>query len=292
MRTLTYKTTTEDEGRRVKDILKRTLGISARVLAKLKNSSDGIMCNGTQVYTNYAVRAGDVIKINLQDTISLNIEPSEEKINVIYEDEDILVVDKPHSMPTHPSQNHHNDTLANAVMGYYKGQNFTFRVITRLDKDTSGVVVIAKNKISASIITREMSEGQISKEYCALCHGCPPEMAGKIDAPIARKKDSAIMREVNSGGKEALTHYEVAEFDGSLSLLRVKPVTGRTHQIRVHLAHIGNPIYGDDMYGSCVKGERTRLHCKKVTLIHPITKEKLCFESPLPSDMCIEKVTI
>lgn len=285
MRSLTYKILPEDEGRKLKDILKRNLGISARVLAKLKNSCDGIMCNGVQVYTNHTVSEGEIIEITLRDTQSQNVEPSEVKINVIYEDEDILVVDKPHSIPTHPSQNHHNDTLANAVMGYYKGEDFTFRVITRLDKDTSGVVVIAKNKISASIITREMTDGQITKEYYALCHGCPAETEGKIDAPIARKKDSAIMREVDTDGKEALTYYEVVKSNDNLSLVKVRPVTGRTHQIRVHLSYIGNPIYGDDMYGSCVKGERTRLHCRKIALIHPITKKELYFESPVPDDM-------
>ena len=285
MRKITYTVMPEDDKSKIKGILRQKLGISAAVLTKLKKSPEGILLNGEAVYATKEVKSGDIIEITLTDESSPNIEPTDIPLDIIYEDEDILAVNKPRNMPCHPSQNHHNDTLANGVIYYYKDKSFTFRVITRLDKDTSGGVIIAKNKISASVLSEQMLKGEIAKEYVALCHGTPQITSGEIDAPIARKEGSTIVREVNTAGKYALTKYEVIESFGEYSLIKANPITGRTHQIRVHLSHIGNPIYGDDMYGSPLKGERTRLHCRKISLTHPITSQKLTFEAPLPGDM-------
>ena len=289
MRRLTHTATKDDDGRQIKYILRQNLGVSAAVLTRLKKSSDGIKLNGKAAFATHRVNCGDVIEITLSDERSPNIVASDIPLNIIYEDDDMLVVNKPHSMPTHPSQNHHDDTLANAVMGYYKDADFTFRVITRLDRDTSGVVVIAKNKISASHLTNQMTQGGIKKEYVALCHGCPENQSGTICAPIARKAGSAILREVSPSGKHAETEYEVLQKRGELSYVRLFPLTGRTHQIRVHLSHIGTPIYGDDLYGSCIVGERVRLHCRSISLVHPIKGEELTFEAPVPCDMNISE---
>ena len=285
MREITYCVTKNDNGRKIKNILRQNLGISAAVLTKLKKAPEGITLNGEGVYATKEVKEGDTLKISLPDEASQNIAASDIPLDIIYEDEDILAVNKPRNMPCHPSQNHHDDTLANGVMHYYKEKGFTFRVITRLDKDTSGVVLIAKNKISASILSDHMLNGKIYKEYLALCHGTPKVTKGIIDAPIARKEGSTIMRVVDPSGKRAVTEYEVIKSMENCSLIKVNPITGRTHQIRVHLSHIGCPIYGDDMYGSPVKDEMTRLHCHKISFNHPITKEKLIIEAPIPDDM-------
>lgn len=285
MRSITYTATQEDAQSKIKSILKQKLNISAAVLTKLKQTPDGILLNGISVFATEIVNPGDIITITLSDESSPNIAASDIPLDIIYEDEDILAVNKPRNMPCHPSQNHHDDTLANGVMHYYKEKGFTFRVITRLDKDTSGVVLIAKNKISASILSDHMLNGKIYKEYLALCHGTPKVTKGIIDAPIARKEGSTIMRVVDPSGKRAVTEYEVIKSMENCSLIKVNPITGRTHQIRVHLSHIGCPIYGDDMYGSPIKNELTRLHCRRISFNHPITKEKLIIEAPIPEDM-------
>lgn len=285
MRELEYVVPGDMDGTVIKNILRLKLGISSAVITELKKYPDGIRLNGMAAFSNAIAKNGDVINISLRDKSSENIVPSDIKLNIIYEDEDILAVNKPRSMPIHPSQNHHSDTLANGVVNYFCGTDFTFRVITRLDRDTSGVVLIAKNKISAGILTEQMTSGQIHKSYVALCHGCPANNKGIIDAPIARKDGSAIMREVRCGAKNAITEYEVIMSRGDLSLLRLKPLTGRTHQIRVHLSYIGNPIYGDDLYGSSVKNDRTRLHCESVSFLKPITGEPINLSAPIPADM-------
>jgi len=285
MRSITYTATQEDAQSKIKSILKQKLGISAAVLTKLKQTPEGILLNGKSVFATETVNPGDIITITLSDENSPNIVAADIPLDIIYEDEDILAVNKPRNMPCHPSQNHHDDTLANAVMYYFNDTGFTFRVITRLDKDTSGVVLIAKNKISASILSDHMLNGKIYKEYIALCHGTPKVTKGKIDVPIARKRGSAIMREVNALGKEAVTQYEVIKNSDDFSLIKLNPMTGRTHQIRVHLSHIGCPIYGDDMYGSPLKNEKTRLHCRQIRFNHPMTRKELTIEAPIPDDM-------
>lgn len=277
----------EDENKKIKDILRQKFAISAAVLTELKKSSEGILCDGKSVFATHRVLCGDEVVITLTDKASTNIEPIKIPLDIIYEDEDILVVNKPRSMPTHPSQNHHSDSLANAVMGYYMDSPITFRVITRLDKDTSGVVVIAKNKISAGILTEQMVNKSIDKEYVALCCGLFDYTKGTIEEPIARKEGSAILREVNPNGKYALSEYEVISSKDDMTLVRLFPKTGRTHQLRVHMAHIGHPIYGDYLYGNSEGDAMTRLHCAQITLTQPLTKEQLIFKAPIPDDMYI-----
>ena len=285
MRILEYTVTEELADKQIKNILRHRFNVSSALLTKLKKYPEGITLNGETVFANVRARVGDRLKITIPDTPSVNIVPSDVKLNIIYEDDDILVVNKPRSMPTHPSQNHHSDTLANAVVNHCPDS--TFRVITRLDKDTSGVVIIAKNKLSAGILSKSMANGDIKKEYCAICHGCPAVDRGVIEAPIARTEGSAILREVNPQGKPAVTEYRVISSSNGLSYIELKPRTGRTHQLRVHLSHIGVPIYGDDMYGSPCGDEKVRLHCRRVTLVHPVTRVDMIFEAELPNDMSI-----
>ncbi len=285
MRSFKYTVTPQDMGKQIKNILRKNLSISASALTELKKDPNGILLNGESVYATRAVKENDVIEINFKDFSSQNIFPKYIPLDILYEDEDILCVNKPFNMPVHPSCNHHEDTLANAVMFYYRNIPFTFRAITRLDKDTTGVVLIAKNKVSASVLSKSISDGNIKKEYVSLCHNKLPEDKGEINAPIGRKEGSAILREVSFFGKSARTLYEIIDTKEEISLVRLNPLTGRTHQLRVHLSYVGCPIFGDDLYGSPVQNERCRLHCQKLSFNHPATMEEIEIVAPIPDDM-------
>lgn len=285
MKHISYRVPAQLNGSKIKNIIRQELGISSAVLTQLKKYPEGIILNGKSVFSTCSVQAGDILELCLKDKTSENIVPVNMNLDILYEDEDILAVNKPRNMPTHPSQNHHSDTLANGVMGYYADREFTFRVITRLDRDTSGIVLIAKNKIASASLTRQLSEGKLKKTYLALCHGSPQKTKGIIDAPIARADGSTILRCVFKDGKRAITEYEKIGEQGELSLLRLHPLTGRTHQIRVHLSHIGNPIFGDDMYGSPEVGESIRLHCRSLAFNHPLRSEVMQIHAPVPDDM-------
>ncbi len=285
MKHISYKIPPHLNGCKIKNIIRQELGFSSAVLTHLKKYPEGIMLNGKSVFPTCSAKAGDVLELCLKDKASENIVPVKMDLDILYEDEDILVVNKPRNMPTHPSQNHHSDTLANGVMGYYSDREFTFRVITRLDRDTSGIVLIAKNKISSASLTRQLADGKLKKTYLALCHGSPKETKGVINAPIDRADGSTILRCVSPDGKDAVTEYEKIGEQGELSVLRLHLLTGRTHQIRVHLSHIGNPIFGDDMYGSPAQGESIRLHCQSITFNHPLNGEIIRINAPVPDDM-------
>ncbi len=277
-------------GKTVKELLHRN-GVSSTLIKELKESEDGIKLSGKKVFVNEKVKTGDRLLITLKDKRS-DIAPSDIPLSVLYEDEDIIAVNKPRNMPIHPSQNHHGDTLANALMHYFLGEDFTFRVITRLDKDTSGVVLLAKNPLSGAILGEAMKKGSIKKEYLALVNGRMNPEKGEINAPIGRREESVILRCVTPLGKEAITFYETLQSNGDYSLVKLSPLTGRTHQIRVHLSYMGNPIYGDDLYGAAQKNERVRLHCSEISFCHPITDEEMTIEAPMMEDMDLFSVDI
>ncbi len=283
---LRYKATSDDNGKSVKHIIEREYSLSSRTLSKLKKDG-GIKVNGSVVTVRFCLSENDILTLSLDDTPSENIEKANIPLDVLYEDDDILLVNKPLAMPTHPSQGHHSDTLANAVMYRYRDTNFTFRAITRLDGDTTGVVLIARNALSAQRLTASLQQGIIKKEYVAVVPGKPEKKCGIIDAPIARCEDSVIKRRVSTDGKSAVTEYELemTTTDGLYSLVKAFPITGRTHQIRLHLSHIGIPIYGDFLYGTPIDGVRAYLHCRRLTFPHPTTKKVLTVEAPLPDDI-------
>ncbi len=276
----------KNNGKTIKEILNKK-GVSSSLIKELKEMEEGIILSGKRVFVTERVKTGDMLKVTIRDKKS-DIEPVKIPLDIIYEDDDIIAVNKKRSMPIHPSQNHHGDTLANAVMHYFLGENFTFRVITRLDKDTSGVVLIAKNPLSGAILSEQMKNGNIKKEYVALTNGTPNPLNRCINAPVKRRKESVILRCVAPDGKEAVTEYETISENGGLALVRLYPLTGRTHQIRVHLSYIGNPIFGDDLYGAPQKDEAVRLHCSKISFRHPITDECITLEAPLPEDISRE----
>ena len=220
-----------------------------------------------------------------------NIVPTKMKLNILYEDDYLLILNKPAGFPIHPSMLHFEDSISNGVKYYFDsiGLHKKIRPVNRLDKDTSGIVIFAKNEYIQECLVRQMKNNIFIKEYIAICEGVLPKNKGIIDEPIARKTDSIIERCVDASGDKAITHYEVIKTNGELSVVHLTLETGRTHQIRVHLAHIGNPILGDTLYGKASKLiNRQALHSYRVTFMHPITHERLELEAPLFEDMALE----
>ena len=262
-------------------------GYSSNLIVHLKKTPESILKNGIWSYVNEPLHVGDTLHIRIEEG-SDNIVPNEIPLSILYEDKDILVIDKPANMPIHPSINHYEQTLANGVLWYYTAQQipYTFRCITRLDRDTTGVTLLTKHMLSASVLSKAMQQKQIQKEYLALCDGVTPE-EGTIDAPICRAADSVIERCVDfENGDSAVTRFVREWTNGQISLVRLKPETGRTHQIRVHMKHIGHPLLGDFLYHpGNYSMNRQALHCASLTFTHPITGEKLTINAKLPDDM-------
>lgn len=264
-------------------------GYSHSVIVHLKKTPESILKNGIWSYVNEPLNIYDHLKICLQElTSSEKIPPIPLPLEILYEDDDILVLNKPADMPIHPSLNNYENTLANAVAWYFANQDlpYTFRCITRLDRDTTGVTLLAKHMLSAAILSVAMQKHEIQKEYLAICQGEVPKM-GTITAPIARAKDSAIERCVNfETGDPAITHYECLTSQNHLSLVRLNLETGRTHQIRVHMAYLGHPLIGDFLYNpNDDTMPRQALHCHSLRFTHPITGEAMHLTAPLPDDM-------
>ena len=274
------------EGQSIKFILTNYWEFSGSLITALKKD-DCILLNGKKEFVNKVVSCGDVLKISLPKSCSDNIVPNDISLSVLYEDDDILAVNKPANMPTHPSIGHYEGTLANAVMHYYKDTPFTFRAITRLDRDTSGVVLIAKHIVSADRLSKSLIDGSMQKEYMAVCVGALSPLKGIIDAPIKREQEGIIKRCIKEDGKPSVTEYEVMEEKNGLSLVKLHPKTGRTHQLRLHLSHIGTPILGDFLYGEEISGERTRLHCHSLSFPHPFSGDAIKILAPLPHDMIL-----
>ncbi len=265
----------------------RKEGISLALIKKLKFLPDGILVNGIKQNTNYIVKNGDEIIVNVWDrkeeTEKSTVIAQDIPMDIVYIDPCCMVVDKPYYMPVHPSFNHPTDTLANAFCGYWKkqGENHIFRAINRLDKNTSGLVVIALDSHSA-----EQLKGNISKIYTAIVEGKVKAQHAIIELPIAREKESIITRCVREDGQYAKTEYDVVKQNEKYSLLDIKLHTGRTHQIRVHFSHIGHALAGDDLYGGKTADiQRHALHCRQVSFISPYNNKKITINSKLPKDM-------
>lgn len=270
---------------KLSSFLKQELGMSTGLMNRLK-WQEKLFVNGVSQHTNYPVKPGDVITAVLVEPIPEY--PAEtDPVTVIYEDEHILAVDKPAGLLIHPSRNRITGTLANRVIGYYQrtGQSCAFHPITRLDRDTFGIVLLAKN----SHVHMLFQETEMQKTYHALTFGGPGDEQGTIDAPIARKELPSLLREVRPDGKPSLTEYAVLERHGNTCKLALRPVTGRTHQLRVHCSYRGYPILGDPQYGSeesaafsQMLGLTTQMLCaKKVEFTHPVTGETMGLSSQM-----------
>lgn len=287
-RIFTYIIPVEFEGKTILSFLKHKQ-YSSPIITHLKRTELGILLNDQWGRVRDILHTDDILKITLAETTtSDNIVPSPLPLSIVYEDEDLMVVNKAPNTPIHPSQGNYDNTLANAVAYLYQKRNepFVYRCMNRLDRDTSGLLILAKNMYSASLLSSMIKNREIHREYLAIATGFVPEQ-GIIDQPIGRVDGSTIEREVNPvTGDPARTHFKRIAYKNGYSLVSLKLETGRTHQIRVHMKFIGHPLPGDFLYNpdySII--DRQALHSYRLSFSHPITKEPLIFTAPLPTDM-------
>ena len=290
--TFTYTITPADAGKKISQFLSEQ-GYSSRLRLHLRTTPDCIFIGETSVFSNRVLEDGDVLRVELiEKKGSEAIIPVPMKLDIRFEDEHLMVINKPAGMPVHPSQGNYGNTLANGIAAYMeeKGVDFVFRAVNRLDRDTSGLLIIAKHMLSSGILSDQVKDHVIHREYAALVCGKTDER-GTIDAPIARKDGSTIERVVDfEQGESAVTHYQTLAYneETDLSYIRLRLETGRTHQIRVHMKHIGHPLPGDFLYHPDYRFiERQALHSVHLRFAHPITKEWLEFHAPLPEDMAV-----
>lgn len=278
----------QEDGRRVDAIL-RSHGLSTSAIRRSKHREHGLLVDGEDIYTSYLVHAGQVVSILADDRASSDIVPNEGPVDILYEDDDLLVADKPAGLAVHPCAGSWEDSLGARLVHYYRqiGLQADFHPVHRLDKGTSGLMVVAKHPAAQHILTKQLHTGGFHRTYLAVCEGCPSPSCGVIDAPLGRSDDSYIRQEVRPDGKPARTHYQVLEEHGRFSLLNLVLETGRTHQIRVHMAYLGHPLAGDFLYGTEDPEliSRPALHSAWLRLTQPFTGEHLSFESPLPEDI-------
>ena len=284
---LEYKVKKTDNYINLKELLKTYFQISDRLLIKLKNNRK-IFVNGNFAFVNMGLNVGDNISIFI-DFIenNSNIVPNAIPLDIVYEDDTLLIINKPTGIPVHPSMEHYTDSLSNGVRFYFDKIRLhkKIRPVNRLDKDTSGLIVFAKNEYIQECLVRQMKTKQFVKEYIAICDGIFDNKFGTINAPIARKENSIIERCVSEAGDTAITHYEIIKTYANYSVVKCTLETGRTHQIRVHMAYIGHPLLGDTLYSSpSTIINRQALHAYKIKFIHPITKQKLEFTAQIPAD--------
>lgn len=292
-RILNYTVTEKNYQNNIQHFLK-SLGYSHPVIVHLKQTENGILKNGIWARTSDSLSIGDEITITIteKDTSS-DIQPVDLPFPIIYEDEDLIIVNKLSDVPIHPSQGNHTNTLANAAAWYFREHSlpFTYRCVNRLDRDTTGLVILAKNMYSGSRLSQMVKNREIHREYLAIAEGMVPDF-GIIDAPIGRVEGSTIEREVNyMTGETAITHFRRLSYSNKLnekgfSLVLLKLETGRTHQIRVHMKSIGHPLPGDFIYNPDYTFiSRQALHSWRLEFAHPITGQNMHFTAPIPDDM-------
>ena len=284
-----YQITENERGTTVLDFLRKK-GFSRHILSSMKADKEALTRNGQRIGGREQLLAGDYFRVRLLETVdSDGIIPVSMPLSILYEDEDILVINKPADMPVHPSIGNYTNTLANGVAAYLdaKDEHSPFRCINRLDRDTSGALILAKNAFSAAVLSTQLRNRQIRRTYLAVVEGITPPN-GTISAPISRVDDSVIERHVDFlHGEPAVTHYERLETKNEHSLLEIHLETGRTHQIRVHMGYIGHPLPADYLYHpkyDCFK--RQPLHSLQLEFRHPVTDKSMCLLAPVPEDMC------
>lgn len=278
--------TIQENDKTVKSILSENLNFSRRLSKRLELSSR-LFLNGSVIKLNKSVFKGDILSIEFDEEEdeydAINI-----PIDIVYEDSDLLVVNKPPYIVVHPTKSHQNNTIANGVSYYFKqkGIKRKVRLVNRLDMNTSGIVIIAKNPYAHNELANQMKSNTVEKYYYAIVEGLIEENEGTINQPIARLNAEDIIRIVHPSGKECITHYAVEKKFNNMTLVRLKLETGRTHQIRVHMKHIGHPIVGDTLYGQeseLIK--RQALHCHEMKFRQPLTGQEIVIKCPLPEDM-------
>ena len=288
-RILTYQIGPSEGGLRIEQFLLRR-GYSLQNLTQLKKMKESVLVNGQWLHLNRRLTSGDELVIHIQEHESSKHIPAVNlPLDIVYEDEDIIVINKPAGMPIHPSQNNYRNSLANALAWYYQeqGKAFVFRCTNRLDRDTSGLTVVSKHMLSGNVLSSMAAGRMLHREYLAICRGHITPSAGTIHAPLSRKPGSIIERTVDwEQGETAITHYRVVEEKNGHSLVSLRLETGRTHQIRIHMKHLGYPLIGDYLYNPDMEYiGRQALHSHKLSFPHPITGEEMEFIAPLPEDM-------
>lgn len=283
---LDYEVESQDAGLKVIDVLATSMNISSRLIRKCKNHNH-ILLNKKSGSVNRIVQTGDIISM-LLDHDENTFEPNPIEVKSLYEDGDLLIVDKPPFLVVHPTKGHPEGTLANALsyFQYQNGQNYKIRFINRLDRDTSGIVLIAKNAYAQQIVSEQMQADEVDKIYLAIVEGVLEDESGTIDLPIEREAELDIKRIVIDTGLPSVTHYEVLERFANHTFIKIFLETGRTHQIRVHFSHIGHSIHGDTLYGKHSEWiDRQALHCHMMVLKPPREKERVAIVSELPEDI-------
>lgn len=285
---LSYQIDKDEHYDNVLHVLKEQFFLSDRLITKLKKANK-IYLNSLPTYTKKSVTVGDTVSVLIDfEEDNSNIVASNIPLNIIYEDDYLLVLNKPANIAIHPSILHFYNSLSNGVKFYFDklGLKKKIRIVNRLDRNTSGIVIFAKNEYIQECLIKQMKTNEFKKEYLAIAKGILESKSGTLNFPIARKEGSIIERTVTSDGDSAITHYDVVKEFNNLSLVHIVLETGRTHQIRVHFSHIGHPILGDTLYGSPSELiNRQALHSYKLTFIHPVTKKVLSLEVPLPNDI-------
>ena len=289
-RILTYPVPPLEEGLCVAQFLKNRRYSSANI-TDLKKMEESILINGSPAFMVARLHAGDVLTVRIRELVSSpKIPPSPIPLNIVYEDEDLLVVNKPADMPIHPSMHNYTNSLGNAAAWYFAQQNcpFVFRCINRLDHNTSGLTIIAKHLVSGSILSSMVKGREIHREYLGIVRGTLTPPSGTITAPLGRKPGSVIERTIDfENGESAVTHYQAIAVRNGHTLVRLHLETGRTHQIRIHMKYLGHPLIGDSLYNPDMEWiQRQALHSYRLCFTHPITGEAMEFTSPLPKDMC------
>ena len=278
---LIFKVPEEYDNVKALTFLKQKCGLSSRMITRLKQTENGITMDGKLLRTVDNVKKDKIVELCLPSENS-EIEPVKGELDIAYEDEHFLIVNKPYSMPVHPVKQHQTDTLANLVTYYCnkKDESYVFRAVNRLDKDTSGLVIIAKNRFCANAM-----KGRTEKTYYALCHGAL-KGEGTITAPIGLREDSKMVRHILNEGTPAVTHYKSLYSSDEYSLIELWLETGKTHQIRCHMSSIGHPLLGDDLYGGSLSLiKRQALHCARVRFVHPVSNNMIEVFADIPEDM-------
>jgi 23S rRNA pseudouridine1911/1915/1917 synthase len=284
-----YKVDAENSGRTVKSILKNEFRFSSNLIKRFKYHGE-VLCNNEPAYMSHVLQAGDVVEAAIEfREDSETVKPVKMDLDILYEDDSIIALDKPPGRIIHPIGDNTEDTMANGLMYYFQNMGYHIKVrpVSRLDRDTTGVIVFAKNQFIHEKLIRQMKTNEYHKEYTGIVHGCPAESSGTINLPIARTPGSIILREVSPDGAPSITHYKVMESLNHAAVLHFTLETGRTHQIRVHCKAIGHPLIGDTLYSDIPTDliSRQALHSHSVQFLHPITNQVIEIASPLPLDM-------
>lgn len=285
---LQWEVTKEEDSMLLREYVRKK-GVSRAALTDIKFKGGDILVNNNRATVRYVLSQGDKVKVCFPaEQRSEEMVAEEMPLSIVYEDEYVLVINKQPNLPTIPSREHPRGTLANAILAYYDNQGIsnTVHVVTRLDRDTSGLLLVAKSRFVHHILSQQQQEKSIKRVYKAIVHGTLKQSRGTVHKPIGRKESSIVEREVRKDGQTAITHYEVEKVLKDAALVKVILETGRTHQIRVHFSYLGHPLVGDDLYGGKMQYiKRQALHSAELSFFHPFLEKQLTFKLPLPKDM-------